>query len=86
MGWPYPDGIKREITELPIILLLVWVPLGIVPSLFISFLFLPPEKVGLLIPFIIYLIGLGLFFLLYLILDRIKYSSNKFWKGFCGFD
>jgi nitric oxide reductase large subunit len=86
MGWPYPDGIKREITELPIILLLVWVPLGIVPSLFIPCLFFPPEKVGLLIPFIIYLIGIGLLFLFYLILEKIEFSSNKFLRWFCGFD
>ena len=95
MGWNHPNPIYYnnykaddpiDIRGLMILLGLIWIFLGIIPSIFISFIFFPPEKVGLFIPFIIYLIGLILFLSLYLIFEKIKNSSNKTLKWFCGFD
>ena len=83
MGGRYPDGTKKEITELPISLLLIWVVVGIFISPFLSFFVF---STGIFVSVIIYFTGIGLFVLLFLIFDRIELSSNKFLKWFCGFD
>ncbi len=65
--------------------LLAWIFLGIFPSVFLSLILFPVEKFGLFSVFVIYFIGIGFFFCLNLIFDKIKFSSNRFLKWFCGF-
>ena len=86
MGWNHPNPIYYDncIHDIPLgsqdltlMFLVIWIFLGIVPALFISFLFFPPEKVGLLVPFIIYLFGIAFSGFLYFILDHVELKKLK---------
>ena len=53
-----------------IVLLVLWILLGIFPSLILSFILFPPSEVGLIIPFTIYIIGIGFFVFSYILLNN----------------
>ncbi len=86
MGWNHPNPIyyKNYVPDKPwsfqefiLMLLIIWIFLGIVPSLFLSFLFFSPSEAGLMIPFIIYIFGIGFFVFLYFVLDNAELKKLK---------
>ena len=89
MGWNHPNPIYYDncvydsplgLQELTLMFLIIWIFLGIVPSLLLTFI-LFPSSFGLLIPFIIYIFGIGFFVFLWLILDSIELKKLRKKKG-----
>jgi hypothetical protein len=86
MGWNHPNPIYYNSyvsdnpwgwSEFIIMSCIIWIIFGIIPSLIISFLLFPPEEVGLMIPLVIYFIGIAFFVFVYIQLDKAELRKGK---------